>query len=65
MTALLKQQQIEAKIQQFGILEQKVQHMEQVHANAVTAEDLINQMINDGTMHQADDGSFVVLGTDG
>ena len=39
--------------------------MEAVHANAVTAEDLINQMINDGTMQQADDGSFVVLGTDG
>jgi len=38
--------------------------MQQVHANAVTAEDLINQMIHDGTMQQNEDGSFSVLGAD-
>jgi len=39
--------------------------MQATYANAVTAEDLINQMIHDGTMHQNDDGSFAVLGADG
>ena len=39
--------------------------MQATYANAVTAEDLINQMINDGTMQQNEDGSFVVMGADG
>ena len=39
--------------------------MQATYANAVTAEDLINQMIHDGTMHQNEDGSFAVMGADG
>ena len=39
--------------------------MEETHANAVVAENLINQMLADGTMYANDDGSFQITGPDG
>ena len=39
--------------------------MEETHANAVVAEDLINQMLADGIMYANDDGSFQITGPDG
>ena len=38
--------------------------MEETHANAVVAEDLINQMLADGIMYANDDGSFQITGPD-
>ena len=62
---MLEQQKIAAKLAQYDLLEQKVGHMEETHANAVVAEDLINQMIADGTMYANADGSFQITGPDG
>ena len=55
----------QAKLAQYNALEAKVQHMEATHANAVAAEDLINQMIAAGAVQQDADGNIVVMGPDG
>ena len=54
-----------AKLAQYDVLEQKVGHMEETHANAVVAEDLINQMLADGVMYKNDDGTLMVMAADG
>jgi hypothetical protein len=56
---------VQAKLNQYDALEQKVQHMQATHANAVVAEGLINQMLAAGAIQQNADGDFVVLGPDG
>ena len=51
---------IAAKLAQFDVLQQKVQHIEQHHADALVANDLIGQMLADGVMYKENDGSIFV-----
>ena len=39
--------------------------MQEYHADAAAADDLIGQMLADGVMYKNDDGTLMVMGADG
>jgi uncharacterized protein YgbK (DUF1537 family) len=49
---------IQAKLQQYDMLEQKIQHIEQHHSDALAANSLIGQMMADGTIYKDEHGNF-------
>ena len=54
-----------AKLAQYDVLESKVRQLEQYHAQARAADDLIGQMLEDGTLFKDEDGNLAVMGADG